>query len=241
MNKYSTLLLKLVLPVLLAGMVVTGAVIKQAPDRPLAFVQKFKPSVGLEKSGKFENITERGKPLFNGDTLRTDENGFALVQFMDKSMAKVKPESRLIVEGEIEGKQNTSTRIGLEAGEIFLNVTQQSTDNFEVATNTTVASVKGTDFGASSDNYFWVQEGVVEIVVNESGAAETLTAGIYGQVQADGSIDTGDLTDEVMEATNEDYALMDAKLEPQIYELRFIDSNGEEQVIRLRVFENENE
>ncbi len=241
MNKYSTLLLKFLLPVLLAGMVVTGAVIEQSTDRPLAFVQKFKPSVGLERAGKFENITERGKPLFNGDTLRTDENGFALVQFMDKSLAKVKPESRLIVEGEVEGKQNTSTRIGLEAGEIFLNVTQQSTDNFEVATNTTVASVKGTDFGASSDNYFWVQEGEVEIVVNESGAAATLTDGTYGQVQEDGSIETGELTDEEIEAKNEEYARMDANLEPEIYELRFIDSNGEEQVIRLKVFENENE
>lgn len=240
MNKYAGLLLKLVVPVLLVGMVLLGAVLERGPDRPLAFVQKFKPSVGLEKSGQLERITERGKPLFNGDTLRTDENGFALVQFMDKSMAKVKPESRLIIEGEIEDKQNTSTRIGLEAGEIFLNVTQQSTDNFEVTTSTTVASVKGTDFGASSDNYFWVQGGVIEITVNGTGSTETLTDGMYGQVQDDGSIETGELTDEEIEEKNEEYAQMDANLEPEIYELRFIDSNGEEQVIKLKVFENEN-
>lgn len=240
MNKYAGLLLKLVVPVLLVGMVLLGAVLERGPDRPLAFVQKFKPSVGLEKSGQLERITERGKPLFNGDTLRTDENGFALVQFMDKSMAKVKPESRLIIEGEIEDKQNASTRIGLEAGEIFLNVTQQSTDNFEVTTSTTVASVKGTDFGASSDNYFWVQGGVIEITVNGTGSTETLTDGMYGQVQDDGSIETGELTDEEIEEKNEEYAQMDANLEPEIYELRFIDSNGEEQVIKLKVFENEN-
>lgn len=241
MNRFTGSLLKYVLPVLLAGIVLTGAALMTSPDRPLAFVQKFKPSVGLEKSGEVVNITERGKPLFDGDTLWTDENGFALVQFMDKSLAKVKPQSRLIVQGEVQNKQNTSTRIGLEAGEIFLNVTEQSTDDFDVATNTTVASVKGTQFGASSDNYFWVQEGTVELRVIETGETVTLNDGMYGQVRDDNTIETGELSEEEMEQRNEAYAQMSEKMEPEIFELRFIDSNGEEQVIRLKVFENEND
>jgi hypothetical protein len=240
MIRYNQISLKL-LGLLLAGLLVGGAVWHNTTtNRPLAFVQKFKPEVGVENAGQYNNIQKRGKPLFNGDTLRTNENGFALVQFMDKSLAKVKPESRLIVEGEVEGKQNTSTRIGLEAGEIFMNVTEQGRDNFEVATNTTVASVKGTDFGAESNNYFWVEEGEVEVSVSETGETVTLTDSQFGQVQDDGSIETGELTEDELDERSQEYEDMEENVEPEILEVRFIDEDGQEQVIEIKVFENEN-
>lgn len=223
-----------------AGVLLSGSVYDPPVDRPLAFVQKFKPSVGIEKSGELQNVKKRGRPLYNNDTLRTNENGFALVQFMDKSLVKVKPESQLVVQGEIEGKRNTNTRIGLETGEIFLNVASQSSENFEVATSTTVASVKGTQFGVSSNNYFWVQEGQLQLLVDGSGETATLTDQRYGHVQQDGSIETGELSKEEIETKRKDFDKMDEDLTPVIYELRFIDNNGQEQIIKLRVFENDN-
>lgn len=223
-----------------AGVLLSGTVYELPADRPLAFVQKFKPSVNIKKSGELQNVKKRGRPLYNNDTLRTNENGFALVQFMDKSLVKVKPESQLVVQGEIEGKQNTDTRIGLEVGEIFLNVAKQSSENFEVATSTTVASVKGTQFGASSDNYFWVQEGEVQLLVDGSGETATLTDQTYGHVQQNGSIKTGELSKEEIENKRSDFDEMDENLTPVIYELRFIDNNGQEQIIKLKVFENDN-
>lgn len=244
MINFNNISLKVVFTLLCAGLILGGAVFtgsSDSADRPLAFVQKFKPSVGIQDAGDFQDIQKRGKPLFNGDTLRTNQNGFALVQFMDKSLAKVKPESRLIVEGEVEGKQNSSTRIGLEAGEVFLNVTKQGRDNFEVATNTTVASVKGTDFGATSNSYFWVQEGIVELLVSESGESVTLTDREFGDVQDDGSIETGEMTDEELEEREQEYDEMEEKVEPEIIEIRFIDSDGQEQVIEVKVFENEDD
>lgn len=240
MKKVGGYLLTAVLPLLLVALIGLGAVMSGNKDRPLAFVQKFKPSVGVENAGQLKNIEERGTELYSGDTLRTNENGFALVQFMDKSLAKVKPQSRLIVEGTVEGRNNTNTRIGLEAGEIFLNVTEQGRDNFEVATNTTVASVKGTDFGATSNDYFWVEEGEIELAVNNTGNTATLTDGTYGEVQDDGTIETGELTDEELEERRSEYEQMSENVEPEIYRLRFIDSNGQERVIEVKVFENEN-
>lgn len=231
--------IKYILPVMLALLVLLGAALNDE-KRPLAFVQKFRPNVGVTNGGLLKTVEKRGAPLFNGDTLRTDDGGFALVQFMDKSIAKVKPESRLIVEGTVEGRDNTYTRLGLEAGEVFFNVTKQGRDNFEVATNTTVASVKGTEFGVSSRDYFWVEEGEVALLVNESGNSASLTAGMYGRVQDDGSIDTGDLSDDELDDLRKDYDEVNEKAEPKIYKLRFIDSNGEEQVIEIKVFENEN-
>lgn len=229
-----------IIPLLIVGVIGLGAHWNGAVDRPLAFVQKFKPTVGLEKSGKLESIQERGRPLFDGDTLRTAEDGFALVQFMDKSMAKIKPDSRLIVQGDIEDKENSSTRIGLELGEILLNVSERGAQNFEVATNSSVASVKGTTFGATFDDYFWVEEGEVEVTSNQSGESVTLSEKTFGKVQEDGSIESGELTDDELEANNEGYSEMDDKLEPTIYKVRFTDDSGEERVIEVKVFENEN-
>lgn len=227
-----------ILPVLVVGVIGLGATMFNTDDRPLAFVQKFKPTVGLETNGMVADIQERGKPLFNGDTLRTNENGFALVQFMDKSMAKIKPDSRLIIRGNIEDKENTSTRIGLELGEILLNVSERGAQNFEVATNSSVASVKGTSFGATYDDYFWVEEGEVEVTSNKSGQSISLGEKSYGQVQEDGSIESGELTDEEIEEKNSEYEEMDEKLEPTIYKVRFTNEDGEERVIDVKVFEN---
>ncbi|WP_445665354.1 FecR family protein [Fodinibius sp. AD559] len=231
---------KYFLPLLIIGVLGIGAHVYDANDRPLAFVQKFKPSVGLEKNGEFKDIRERGKPLFDGDTLRTDQNGFALVQFMDKSMAKINPDSRLIVRGDIQDKQNTSTRIGLELGEILLNVSERGSQDFEVTTNSAVASVKGTSFGATFGDYFWVEEGEVEVTSKQTGQSVTLSEKMYGQVQEDGTIESGELTDEELKERKEGYSKMNEKLEPTIYKVRFTNESGGERVIEMKVFENEN-
>ncbi|MGM0546335.1 MAG: FecR domain-containing protein [Bacteroidota bacterium] len=231
---------KYIVPLLLIGFAGLGAHWHDYTDRPLAFVQKFKPTIGLEEDGEFNNIEERGRPLFDGDTLRTAGDGFALVQFMDKSMAKIKPDSRLIVRGDIEDKENSSTRIGLELGEILLNVSERGAQDFEVATSSSVASVKGTTFGAAYEDYFWVEDGEVEITSNRTGESTTLIEKTFGQVEEDGSISSGELTDEELEQNKNEYSGMEEKLEPTIYEVRFTDDDGEERVIEVKVFENEN-
>lgn len=238
-NKFSSFAFKLVIAVFLAGMAASDVFPVDEEDRPLAFVRKFKPDVEVTNI-EVESISKRGEALFNGDTLQTNQNGFALVQFMDKSLAKVKPESRLLVQGEIQNdsRQNATTRIGLEVGEIFMNVAEQNENNFEVATSTSVASVKGTSFGASSDDYFWVTEGIVEVSVNETGNVAELTERMFARVNDDGTIETGELTDEEIERRNEEYAQMEQKMDSDTIRLRFTDEDGQEQTIDLKVFDN---
>lgn len=238
-DKLSGIVLKLLVAVFLLGLIASDAIPLERNDRPLAFVRKFKPDVEVTNE-QVETISKRGEALFNGDTLRTDEHGFALVQFMDKSLAKVKPESRLLIQGDIQNdtKQNATTRIGIEIGEIFLNVTEQGDNNFEVATSTSVASVKGTGFGATFDDYYWVIEGEVEISVTDTDETATLTDRMYAQVNDDGTIETGVLSDEEIESRNEEYALLEDKLDPDTIRIRFTDEDGREQVIELKVFEN---
>ena len=97
--------------------------IEDEQERPLAVVRRFKPNVELASLNRETielNIEDNiGEQLFNGDTLSTDKDGYALVIFMDNSIAKVKPTSQLIVKGqEKPNSRNTTRRIDLDKGEI---------------------------------------------------------------------------------------------------------------------------
>jgi|AntRauTorckE6833_2_1112554.scaffolds.fasta_scaffold01575_4 hypothetical protein len=215
-----------------AGMISVEA-LEVVLDRPLGFVRKYKPAVMIQNAP-----ISKAEKLFSGDTLSTNKNGFALVQFIDKSIAKIKPNSQLIIQGEVEGKNNSSTRINVESGALFLNVTKRSTTNFEVATNSSVASVKGTQFGATEDSYYYVLEGTVELLANSSGETVTLTDRMFGQVNDDGTIDTGELTDEEVEEYTDESDNFEENLRPKIVTLRFRDEEGEIQTLEVEYFEN---
>lgn len=230
-KNYRTVTLLTVAAFLLFGMVYLNA------NRPLAYVQKFKPVVSIENNQK-EIKAEKAGPLFDGDTLLTDTEGYALVQFMDKSFARVKPQSMLIVRGEIRAKGDQSSRLGLEAGEIFLNVTKQANTEFEVATATSVASVKGTAFGAKASGYFWVVEGEVELRSNRTGQTTTLTDNEYGEVNEDGSIETGRLSDEEADSLSQGYDQLDSQLETKTIRFRFRDENGQIREVELKYYIN---
>ncbi|MFH5832960.1 FecR domain-containing protein [Halalkalibaculum sp. DA3122] len=208
-------------------------------DRPLAFVRRFKPEVNILPK---QIEPQKGEPLYSGDTLRTYEEGYAAVQFMDKSFAKVKPNSELTVRGEVNNDKSTSARIALEAGEIFMEVTQRSDNNFEVATSKSVASVKGTNFGVRSDNYAWVEEGIVEFMSTETGQTVSLTERMYGQVNEDNSITTGELTEDELQSLRSGYDELDGDTgAPKQMRLRFRDENGEIREIQIEYYDNSDE
>lgn len=210
-----------------------------APDRPLAFVRRFKPEVNIRP----EDVNaQKGHPLYSGDTLATGERGYAAVQFMDKSFAKVKPNSELIVRGQVNQDKSTSSRIALEAGEIFMEVTQQGNNNFEVETSKSVASVKGTIFGVRSDHFIWVEEGEVELMALETGQTVTLTDRMFGQINDDNSITTGTLTEEEIQKLREEYDTFEGETgQLKQMKLRFRDENGQLQEIEIQYYENSQE
>lgn len=224
---------------LIAGMASAEIYTYTTPDRPLAFVRRYKPRVNILPK---DIEPDKGEPLYSGDTLRTYESGYAAVQFMDKSFAKVKPNSELTVRGKVGNDKSTSARIALEAGEIFMEVTPRSDNNFEVAASKSVASVKGTSFGVRSDNYAWVEEGVVEFLSTETGETVSLTANMFGKVNEDNSITTGKLTDEELENLREDFDELEGDTGgPKRMKLRFRDENGQIREIEIDYYENEDE
>lgn len=213
-------------------------------DRPLAIVRRFKPEVQIQNEEEARNIflnpaENVGEQLFSGDTLSTKDEGFALVYFMDKSIAKVKPQSFLILHGEVSNNvKDMSTRINLEQGEVYLNVEPQGTSSFEVATSRSLASVKGTDFGSKSSGYFWVDEGQVDITALNSGQTVSLFEKMFAQVDDQGNnIETGVLSDEELDELNTGYDELEEEMIRKEIKLRFRDQNGQIREVTIEAFE----
>lgn len=214
-------------------------------DRPIAMVKRFKPNVNVKNLDIDKDIfldpeKNMGEQLFSGDSLITDPEGFALVVFMDKSVAKVKPSSLLIVKGEVgTANKASNTRIDLENGEIFLEVEPQGSNDFEVATSRSLASVKGTDFGNRADGFIWVENGQVDVTALNSGQTVSLFDKMYAQVDEQGNdIDSGTLSDEDISNLDEGFDAVDEELIKKEIILRFRDANGQLREVTIDVYED---
>ena len=245
MNKVTSIAVSLILAVIVGSMLASDLYIPVEQERPLAIVRRFKPQVELATGEKeyYLNLEDNlGEQLFSGDTLSTNEDGYALVVFMDNSIAKVKPESMLIVEGESLADSKISTRkINLETGEIFLEVEPVGSGTFEVATSRSLASVKGTRFGTKAFGYVWVEEGQVDVTATNSGQTVSLFERMFAEVDENGnSIQSGTLTDEELNNLGLGYDELDEDLIERTIILRFRDANGQIREIPVNIFEKGN-
>lgn len=235
---YSALLL------LISFVLAATSVYESAVDRPLAIVRRFKPQVEFKKAGNGEWAEAKmAQQLFSGDTLRTGPQGYAAVQFMDNSLVKVKSNSLLVVMGEVRGKDNTATRLAVELGEVFLNVTKRNSD-FEVATPSAVAAVKGTGFSTSVDeagqSTFVVVEGIVEVVALRSGQKATLQRGKKASVDKSGqNLTTSNASTNEMNETQQSFDDDDQNATPKILRLRFVNDKGEVREFELKYYEQQ--
>jgi len=216
----------------------------EAQVRPLAIVRRFKPEVDLlsKDRGAYvldlrENI---GEPLFNGDTLATGQSGYALVIFTsDNSVAKVKPESMLIIRGEsLANSRLSNRRIDLEQGEIRLEIEPVGSGSFDVQTSRSLASVKGTVFGNNADGFIWVEEGQVNVTALNSGQTVSLFEQMYAEVDEGGSsVESGTLSDDQLQNLGEGYEDLEEDLIERTVIVRFRDANGQVREIPLTIFE----
>ncbi|MFA5668030.1 MAG: FecR family protein [Balneolaceae bacterium] len=212
-------------------------------ERPLAIVRRFKPSVSVSNASskiKELNLEENiGEQLFSGDTLLTDNEGYALIVFMDNSIAKVKPNSMLVVRGETDKAiKKGNTRIDLGLGEIFLDVQPQGGNDFEVSTSRSLASVKGTQFGNTGDGYVWVKEGQVDVEASVSGETVSLFEKMFAQVNEQGDgIESGTLSDSDMDELEGGYGSLDENLIKKQMKIRFRDANGQIREVIIDYFE----
>jgi len=214
-------------------------------ERPIAIVRRFRPTVKLSlasESGIVE--AERASQLFDSDTLVTADNGYAVVQFMDNSVARVQPNSVLIVRGEVQDQQTTAARLALELGEVFLDVNGDDSD-YEVATSSAVAAVKGTEFISEShedgSSSFIGLSGEVELSALNSDQIVTLGANNGADIDSEGNeINQYELSDNQIAELKNSYETLDESTEGESLRLEFENDEGELREFELQYNDNNN-
>jgi len=139
-----------------------------------------------------------GTQLKNHDWIKTSEDGFVAIFFLDdKSQLKVKGNSEMEILAAVE-RGKISKTISLDYGTVKASVDKQKGE-FRIATPTSVASVKGTEWWVESDengDVFIVMEGVVEVENLVSGAVQNVGQDETATSSPDGSV--------LVEETDED-------------------------------------
>jgi ferric-dicitrate binding protein FerR (iron transport regulator) len=213
-------------------------------ERPLAIVRRFRPIVVVKHTSEAEWLEAKiTQPLFDKDTLRTGPDGYALIQFMDNSLARVRPNSLLVIRGETRDRGSTFSRITLEAGELLLNVNGRQS-NYEVQTRTAVASVKGTTFNTKIEDdlttVFTGFSGVVEIIALNSGQTVTLTRRNRVRVDQRGETVTLEtISSTELQNLQQQYDDLEEGTRPDILRLRFMNRSGQVREIDIRYFETD--
>lgn len=152
-----------------------------------------------------------GTQLKNHDWIKTGDDGFIAIFFLDdKSQLKIKGNSELEILAAVE-RGKISKTISLDYGTVKATVSKQKGE-FRIATPTSVASVKGTEWWVQSNengDVFTVINGIVEVenlisgLVQNVGQNNTATSGSDGSVEVtetvDGNIPDDPETDETQD------------------------------------------
>lgn len=211
-------------------------------DDEIAYVRRYVPAVTISNVST-DTLVTVGKSLVTGDTLTTSSAGFAMVLFLDETITRVSPSSQLVIRSALnqDKDMNLRTQINLALGALFMDVNRRGDTEFEITTTNTVASVKGTRFGITSDDYIWVEEGEVEVTIRSTGQIVNLANRMFLEVDQDGTVESGELTDVQLSELSSEYEILDRDLIEREMRLQFRSRQGQDAEERLRIFEQEEE
>lgn len=213
-------------------------------NRPIATVIKFRPDVYIKKAtdSDWREISV-AQTLFSSDTLRTGNNGYAIVRYMDMSEFRMRPNSILVLDGEVRGKGNTLANLTMQTGEVFLEVIRGESDH-SVTTTSTVAAVKGTSFSVKVDedqtaNYTGFS-GEVEISRKDTDEVYELSGSsrivIPPDVEIPPIIDV--IAEDELDLALQSFDELERMTAPEILRVRVMDENGNVRTIRIPYFKN---
>ena len=176
-------------------LVIMTLLVSFAQAEKLAVVTKTQGDVMLQKSTDLDyvNPVSVGTILEENDQVRVGEDGFAVLLLLDdKSQVKLRPNTEVMVQLS-EDLMGTRLTFQVDNGQIRTQYDKDADFEFQIATPTSVASVKGTDWwtliGPDGDMVI-VIEGLVEVMNNLTGMIMTGGAGETVNSGADGLIDT---------------------------------------------------
>jgi hypothetical protein len=161
----------------------------------IALTLKSRGEIALKRSreANFKPNLAIGTPLFSEDHIKTGNDGYAVLVFLDdKSQIKIRENSEMIIRGQ-RGSEAISKNISMSFGTLKAEISPQRKGDFVIATPTSVASVKGTVFWVQSDpvngDVFYGLSGQIEVTNNESGATIVVGANQTGISKPSGDVD----------------------------------------------------
>lgn len=166
----------------------------QEPSR-VAFTTKTSGQVTIKN---YQNQTvplQRGATLHSGEVIECGSDGLAVIMFLDdKSILRIQKNTALTVGGEAVGtgaQRAINKQVDMQFGKLRAEVTKQRQGEFQITTPISVASVKGTDFWATSDpvlgDVFLGVEGLIEVQNLVSGGTIEVGGGQMGTSDLDGN------------------------------------------------------
>lgn len=205
-----------------------------AADKDIALVLKTTGQVQINsRNGDWRNAA-RGARLNAGTEVRTGDQSLAAIVFTDdKSLLKVRSNSKVVINGKREvaasGAQRILKTISMEIGELWAKVTKGAAP-FRVETPSGVAAVKGTIFygliDAEGKFYIICLDGVVELI-NQFGSV-LVKAGQTGTSTPDAAPESHPSTPEEMPNWADD-----GNGNGEI-EIEFQDQNGQKKKLKIR-------
>jgi hypothetical protein len=120
----------------------------QGAKSPSAVLLKLKGAVHYLQPGSTQEMpVSPGDMLFQGTTLKTGDDGLAMVKMLDdNSILRVAPKSVLVIKPP-KDETGEGRKVKVNIGSVLFNITKKAMGNrFDVATPTCVATVKGTRF-----------------------------------------------------------------------------------------------
>lgn len=127
---------------------------------------------------------KRAGALKNGDNIKTGDGANAVVKFMDGSILRVRPKSELVVYSERSGSK-IDKQISVDVGTIGFDVRKRKDEAFRFTSPTSVASIRGTAGGYSTDDaadILTILTGLGELENKVTGQKVNVASGQTGEL-----------------------------------------------------------
>ncbi len=162
----------------------------------LAVVSKVQGDVQIQKAADliYSPGVTMGTILEENDMLKVGDESFAVLLLLDdKSQVKLRPNTEIAV-NVAEDLMGTRLTVRLDGGQVRTQYDPSSDFEFQIATPTSVASVKGTDWWTITDpntgDQIIVLEGLVDVMNNLTGMITSAGAGETVNSTVDGTVET---------------------------------------------------
>ncbi len=159
-------------------------------DSPVALTVKMKGDISLSRDNKQQALTE-GATLINKDQLRSNDDSFAFIKFVDDGATmRLFANSLLTIDTNREGG-NLNKNSFLQVGNVFSSV-KSGKGEYSIETPTTVASVRGTEGFVvvleDGTTIIITTNGVFEMKNKSSGETMLVESGFTGSSDSSGNM-----------------------------------------------------